>query len=214
MIGTKGTVTAVNGNMVSVRFDGIVSMNEVGYVKVDNSRLKSEVIRIRGDVSQLQVFEITSGISIGDEVEFTGDMLSVEVGPGLLGQVYDGLQNPLPQLAKATGYFLERGVYLDPLPADKAWQFTPKVNPGDRVERADTLGTVPEGSFDHRIMVPFNMYGSFTVSSIKPAGEYKLHDTIAELKDEKGNVFPFSSFNSAMVSRSLYSPAGFIEETV
>jgi len=94
MTGTKGTVVAVNGNMVSVRFDGAVSMNEVGYVKVGDSRLKSEIIRIRGDVSQLQVFEITKGITVGDTVEFSGDMLSVELGPGLLSQVYDGLQNP------------------------------------------------------------------------------------------------------------------------
>ncbi|MDR2731018.1 MAG: V-type ATP synthase subunit A [Treponema sp.] len=188
MIGTKGTVTAVNGNMVSVRFNGAVSMNEVGYVKVADKKLKSEVIRIRGDISQLQVFEITRGITVGDSVEFTGDMLSVEVGPGLLGQVYDGLQNPLPQLAKEAGYFLERGVYLDPLPAGRTWDFTPAVNEGDKVERADTLGTVPEGAFTHRIMVPFNMYGTYTVTSIKPAGSYGIRDTVAELKDEKGNV--------------------------
>jgi len=190
MIGTKGIVTGVNGNMVSVRFDGIVSMNEVGYVKVADKRLKSEVIRIRGEISQLQVFEITKGISIGDEVEFTGDMLSVELGPGLLGQVYDGLQNPLPQLAQATGFFLERGVYLDALPVSNMWQFTPKAKPGDKVERADMLGTVPEGSFTHRIMVPFNLFGSYTVSWIKPAGSYNIRETIAELKDEKGNSVP------------------------
>ncbi|MDR2718150.1 MAG: V-type ATP synthase subunit A [Treponema sp.] len=190
MIGTKGTVVAVNGNMVSVRFDGAVSMNEVGYVKVADKRLKSEVIRIRGEVSQLQVFEITKGITIGDKVEFTGDMLAVELGPGLLGQVYDGLQNPLPQLAQAAGYFLERGVYLDPLPADKTWEFTPTVKVGAKVERADTLGTVPEGAFTHQIMVPFNRYGSYKVAKIKPTGKYKIRDTIAELKDEKGKTIP------------------------
>jgi V/A-type H+-transporting ATPase subunit A len=190
MTGTKGSVVAVNGNMVSVRFDGNVSMNEVGYVKVADKRLKSEVIRIRGDISQLQVFEITRGISIGDQVEFTGDMLAVELGPGLLGQVYDGLQNPLPRLAEAAGYFLERGVYLDALDAEKAWEFTPSVKTGDSVVRADTLGTVPEGAFTHRIMVPFGFYGNYTVSSIKPAGSYNIRDTIAELKDEKGGVVP------------------------
>ncbi|MCL2205777.1 MAG: V-type ATP synthase subunit A [Treponema sp.] len=190
MIGTKGTVVAVNGNMVSVRFDGAVSMNEVGYVKVAGTQLKSEVIRIRGDVSQLQVFEITKGITVGDSVEYSGDMLAVELGPGLLGQVYDGLQNPLPQLAAKAGYFLERGVYLDPLPSDVSWAFTPSVKEGDKVERADSLGTVPEGSFTHRIMVPFSMYGNYTVASIKPAGSYKINDTIAELKDEKGNTVP------------------------
>ncbi|GHV96273.1 V-type ATP synthase alpha chain [Spirochaetia bacterium] len=188
MIGTKGTVVAVNGNMVSARFDGAVSMNEVGYVKVADKQLKSEVIRIRGEIAQLQVFEITKGIAVGDPVEFTGDMLAVEVGPGLLGQVYDGLQNPLPQLAEAAGYFLERGVYLDPLPTDREWQFTPVAKVGDTVERADTLGTVPEGAFTHRIMVPFNLYGAYTIVSIKSAGTYKIRDTIAELKDEKGNI--------------------------
>jgi V/A-type H+-transporting ATPase subunit A len=190
MTGTKGTVVAVNGNMVSARFQGAVSMNEVGYVKAGGKQLKSEVIRIRGDISQLQVFEITKGIAVGDEVEYTGDMLAVEVGPGLLGQVFDGLQNPLPKLAEAAGYFLERGVYLDPLPADKIWDFTPAVKAGDKVERADTLGTVPEGAFTHRIMVPFGFYGSYTVASIKGAGSYTIRETIAELKDEKGNVFP------------------------
>jgi V/A-type H+-transporting ATPase subunit A len=192
MIGTKGTVVAVNGNMVSARFDGAVSMNEVGYVKVADKQLKSEVIRIRGEIAQLQVFEITRGIAVGDAVEFTGDMLAVEVGPGLLGQVYDGLQNPLPQLAEAAGYFLERGVYLDPLPTDREWQFTPVAKEGDTVERADTLGTTPEGAFTHRIMVPFNLYGSYTVASIKPAGSYRIRDTIAELKDEKGNIVKVS----------------------
>ncbi|MDR2633620.1 MAG: V-type ATP synthase subunit A [Treponema sp.] len=190
MTGTKGTVVAVNGNMVSVRFEGVVSMNEVGYVKVGDKRLKSEVIRIRGDISQLQVFEITKGIAIGDTVEYSGDMLAVEVGPGLLGQVFDGLQNPLPKLAQEAGYFLERGIYLDPLPLDVPWAFTPQVKVGDRVERADTLGTVPEGSFTHRIMVPFNLYGFYTVVSIKEAGSYTIRETIAELKDEKGNRFP------------------------
>jgi V/A-type H+-transporting ATPase subunit A len=192
MTGTKGSVVAVNGNMVSVRFDGEVSMNEVGYVKLGDKRLKSEVIRIRGDISQLQVFEITKGITIGDEVEYTGDMLAVEVGPGLLGQVYDGLQNPLPQLAEAAGYFLERGVYLDALSRDRAWDFSPAVKVGDKVERADTLGTVPEGAFTHRIMAPFNLYGTYTVSSIKPAGSYTIRDTIAELRDEKGGTVPVS----------------------
>ena len=203
MIGTKGTVTAVNGNMVSVRFDGIVSMNEVGYVKVAEKRLKSEVIRIRGEISQLQVFEITKGISIGDEVEFTGDMLSVELGPGLLGQVYDGLQNPLPQLAQAAGFFLERGVYLDALSTNTGWQFTPVAKPGDKVERADTLGTVPEGSFTHRIMVPFNMYGTFTVVWVKHAGSFNVRETIAELADEKGNKFPVTMSFRWPVKRAI-----------
>ncbi len=188
MIDTKGKVVAVNGNMISVRFDGIIALNEVGYVEVAGKSLKSEVIRIRGDVAQLQVFEITKGISIGDEVSFTGDLLSVELGPGLLGQVYDGLQNPLPELAAKAGYFLERGLYLDPLPDNTRWNFTPTAKAGDRVTRGDVLGTVPEGSFTHRIMVPFGMYGTYTVKSVKSAGEYALKDTIAEVTDDKGKT--------------------------
>ena len=113
MTDTKGKVVAINGNMISVEFDGNVALNEVGYVKVAGKSLKSEVIRIRNGVAQLQVFEITKGIQTGDPVEFTGELLSVELGPGLLGQVFDGLQNPLPQLAEQAGYFLERGIYLD-----------------------------------------------------------------------------------------------------
>ena len=110
MTDTKGKVVAVNGNMISVEFEGDVSLNEVGYVKVDGKSLKSEVIRIRGNQAQLQVYEITNGIKTGDVVEFTGELLSVTLGPGLLGQVYDGLQNPLPQLAEQAGFFLERGI--------------------------------------------------------------------------------------------------------
>jgi V/A-type H+-transporting ATPase subunit A len=186
MIGTKGVVAGVNGNMVNVRFDGQVSMNEVGFIQLGDKKLKSEVIRIKGDMSALQVFEMTRGIKIGDSVEFTGNMLAVELGPGLLGQVFDGLQNPLPQLAEKTGYFLERGVYLDPLPIDKEWDFTPTAAVGQAVVRGDTLGTVPEGIFTHRIMVPFNLYGTWTVKSVRPAGKYRLRDTVAVVADENG----------------------------
>ncbi|MDR1399678.1 MAG: V-type ATP synthase subunit A [Treponema sp.] len=203
MTGTKGRIVAVNGNMVSVRFDSAVSMNEVGYVKVEDKRLKGEVIRIRGDISQMQVFEITKGIAIGDEVEFSGNMLAVELGPGLLGQVYDGLQNPLPKLAETAGYFLERGIYLDPLSDDLKWNFTPVAKVGDHVERADTLGTVPEGAFTHRIMVPFTMYGSYTVSSIKAAGSYTIRETIAELSDGKGNTIPVTMTFHWPVKRAI-----------
>ena len=192
MTKTKGRVAAINGNMVSVKFDGLVALNEVGYVEVGSKQLKSEVIRIRGDIAQLQVFEITKGIRVGDEVSFTGDLLSVELGPGLLGQVYDGLQNPLPELAEQAGYFLERGIYLNALSRSKKWQFTPTAKAGDTVARADVLGTVPEGSFTHRIMVPFDMYGSYTVKSIKSEGEYSIEEKIAELEDERGNLYPIT----------------------
>ena len=171
MTKTKGKVVGINGNMISVSFEGLVTLNEVGYVEVGSKKLKSEVIRIRGEVAQLQVFEITKGIKVGDIVEFTGDLLSVELGPGLLGQVYDGLQNPLPELAEQAGYFLERGIYLNALSRTAKWHFTPSAKEGDTLKRADLLGTVPEGSFTHRIMIPFNMYGTYKLKSIKREGD-------------------------------------------
>ncbi len=203
MTGTKGTVVAVNGNMIGVRFDGIVSMNEVGFVKVDEASLKAEVIRIRGDVCQLQIFEMTKGIKVGDPVEFSGEMLAVQLGPGLLGKVYDGLQNPLPELAERAGYFLERGVYLEPLNHKSRWVFTPAVEVGAVVAAGDSLGSVPEGAFEHQIMVPFNMKGSWTVKSIKAAGEYELKETMAELEDGKGSVVPVSMSFTWPVKRAV-----------
>ena len=126
MTENKGKVISINGNLVSVEFEGNVSMNEICFVLVDGVALKSEVIRIKGKVAQIQVYEMTGGIKCGDEVEFTGEMLSAKLGPGLLGQVYDGLQNPLPVLAKQAGWFLERGNYADGLDSEKKWQFLTK----------------------------------------------------------------------------------------
>jgi len=185
---TTGTVVAINGNMVSVNVDGEVSMNEVGYIRVDDKRLKSEVIRVQGDSAELQVFEITKGVSVGDDVEFTEELLAVELGPGLLTTVCDGLQNPLPELAEQSGFFLERGLYLDPLPRERSWHFTPKVAVGDTVTRGEQLGSVPEGIFDHWIMVPFGFQGVYTVKSIAQEGDYAVTDVVAELADDKGEV--------------------------
>ena len=203
MRGTKGKVVGINGNMVSVEFDGLVTLNEVGYVHIGDTKLKSEIIRIRGSVVQMQVFEITKGIRVGDEVEFTGDLLSVELGPGLLGRVYDGLQNPLPDLAEKAGYFLERGIYLNALPTETKWDFTPVAQVGDTLVRGDVLGTVPEGNFTHRIMIPFGMYGTYTLSSIKPAGQYTVHETIAEVTDERGNKHPLTMSFRWPVKRAI-----------
>ena len=120
-----GYVTGVNGNLVSASFSGSVRKNEVGYVLVGDDRLKGEVIRVNGDTASMQIYEMTNGIQVGDKVELSGELMSVELGPGLLTQVFDGLQNPLPELAEKCGYFLERGVYLDPIP-NKDWEFTPR----------------------------------------------------------------------------------------
>ena len=181
-----GYVTGVNGNLVSARFSGSVRKNEVGFVKIGNDRLKGEVIRISGDAVSMQIYEMTNGIQVGDEVELTGDLLSVELGPGLLTQVYDGLQNPLPKLAEQCGCFLERGVYLDPIP-DKEWEFTPCVKPGDAVLAGDAVGSVPEGQFTHLIMAPFDLKDEgWRVKSVKEKGVYHVRSTVAVLENGAG----------------------------
>ena len=181
-----GYVTGVNGNLVSARFSGSVRKNEVGFVKIGNDRLKGEVIRISGDAVSMQIYEMTNGIQVGDEVELTGELLSVELGPGLLTQVYDGLQNPLPKLAEQCGFFLERGGYLDPIP-DKEWEFTPCVKPGDAVLAGDAVGSVPEGQFTHLIMAPFDLKDEgWRVKSVKEKGVYHVRSTVAVLENGAG----------------------------
>ena len=192
MTENKGKVVSINGNLVSVRFEGNVSMNEICFVNVDNTKLKSEVIRIKGDVAQIQVYEMTGGIKCGDDVEFTGEMLSAQLGPGLLGQVYDGLQNPLPVLAEQAGWFLERGIYADGLNTEKKWEFTPTAKIGDILRAGEYLGTVPEGPFTHKIFVPFYHLGNYTLKSIADKGEYTVNETVAVLNDERGREIPVS----------------------
>lgn len=200
---STGKVIGVNGNMVSVLVDGHVSMNEVAYVNVGDKRLKAEVIRIKGDRNELQVFEMTGGIGIDDKVDFTGEMLSVKLGPGLLSQIYDGLQNPLPALAEQCGFFLDRGVYLDALSGTAKWEFTPVAKAGDKVTAGDTLGTVPEGIFTHKIMVPFNRGGTCTLKSLKDGGNYTINEKIAEIEDEKGEIIPLTMSFTWPVKRPI-----------
>lgn len=186
MTKNMGKVVSVNGNLVSVAFEGNVSMNEICYVLVGETSLKSEVIRIKGKIAQIQVYEMTDGIQCSDPVEFTGEMLSAELGPGLLGQIYDGLQNPLPVLAEEAGWFLERGHYADGLDPEKKWEFTPVAKAGDVLRAGDVLGTVPEGAFTHKIFVPFDLKGSCTVKSVAEKGAYTVKETIAVVSDPKG----------------------------
>ena len=184
---TNGKIAGINGNMITVAFEGSVSQNEVGYACLDDLRLMCEVVRIRGKKADMQVFEDTTDLSIDDTVEFTGELLSAELGPGLLTQVYDGLQNPLPRLAEQCGFFLQRGVYLDALPRDQKWTFTPVAKVGDTLTAGETLGTVPEGIFEHRIMVPFRLRGNWKVEKIAEKGDFTVTETIATLSDDQGH---------------------------
>ena len=181
-----GYVTGVNGNLVAATFSGSVRKNEVGYVLVGDDRLKGEVIRVNGDTASMQIYEMTNGIQVGDKVELSGELMSVELGPGLLTQVFDGLQNPLPELAQQCGFFLQRGVYLDPIP-NKDWEFTPLVKPGDHVTAGYAVGSVPEGLFTHLIMVPFGLKDQgWRVKSVREKGVYNVRDTVAVLENESG----------------------------
>ena len=203
MTDTKGKVVGINGNMVSVEFDGNISMNEVAYVNVEGKKLKGEVIRIRGNVAQMQIYEMTQGIKAGDVVEFTGNLLSALLGPGLLGQVYDGLQNPLPLVAEQAGFCLERGVYVDSLSKTAKWEWTPSVKPGDTVLRGDSIGSVPEGPFTHKILVPFGFLGTYTVKEVTPAGSYTINDTMAVITDEKGTEYKLTMCFEWPVKRAV-----------
>lgn len=182
----KGRITKIIGNMAAAETDTHIIQNEVAFILHGKERLKAEVIRIRGKVAEMQVFENTSGLKIGEEVEFTGELLSVELGPGLLGQIFDGLQNPLPDLAKECGFFLKRGIYLEALSSETKWEFTPLVKAGDRLLAGEKLGFVPEKIFKHYIMAPFHLSGHLKIERVSPQGNYNLKEPIARLKDEQG----------------------------
>jgi V/A-type H+-transporting ATPase subunit A len=181
------TVVQVRESLVVVQFDeqSAVKKNEVGYVCVGDERLKAEVLRIRGRTADMQVFEDTNGVRVGDRVEMTGEMLSATLGPGLLGRVFDGLQNPLHEVADQYGFFLPRGVAVPPLDTQQTWPFTPVAKVGSRVPPGGVLGTVPEGPFIHKILVPFDEVEPVTVTWIAD-GERTVVEPIARLQTRNG----------------------------
>lgn len=181
---TKGTVSGVIANMVTLTVDGPVTQGEICYIETGGDRLMAEVIKVVGANVYVQVFESTRGLKVGSVAEFTGHMLEVKLAPGMLSKNFDGLQNDLD---KMDGVFLKRGQYTDPLDDERVWDFTPIVKVGDSVIAADWLGKVEENSQPLKIMVPFQLEGVATVKTIAPAGQYKIKDVIAVLTDEKGN---------------------------
>ena len=180
---TKGIVTGIVSNLVTVQVDGPVAENELCFINLAGTELMAETIKVTGDKASVQVFESTRGLKNGDSVEFMGKMLQATLGPGLLSSVYDGLQNDLTTME---GVFLKRGEYTDPLDHTKLWEFTPLAQPGDKVVAADWLGEVKEGWLPHKIMVPFSFKGEYTLKSIKEAGQYNIDTVIAVLVNEEG----------------------------
>lgn len=184
---TTGTVTGIVSNLVTIRVDGPVAENEICFIDLHGVKMMAEVIKVNGDLAQVQVFESTRGLKNGDKAEFEGRMLEATLGPGLLSSVYDGLQNDLTTMENV---FLQRGEYTDPLDRKKLWEFTPLAKAGDKVIAADWLGEVKEGWLPHKIMVPFSFKGEFTVKSVIEAGSYNVDTVIATLINEEGAEVP------------------------
>ena len=180
---TKGTVSGVVSNMVTLRVDGPVLQGEICYITTGGDRLMAEVIKVVGSDVYVQVFESTRGLKVGAVAEFTGHQLEIQLGPGMLSKNYDGLQNDLD---KMEGVFLRRGQYTDPLDRERLWDFEPLVKLGDKVEASAWLGKVEENHQPLKIMAPLQMKGSATVTSIVPAGQYRVDDVIATLVTESG----------------------------
>lgn len=179
----SGKIIKVSGPLVVA--SGMEDANVYDVVEVSKDKLIGEVIEMRGDKASIQVYEETTGIGPGDEVYTTGAPLSVELGPGMIEQMFDGIQRPLVGLRNEAGDFLERGVTVNPLNRDKKWEFKKVANVGDEVEPGDVLGTVEETSVvTHKIMVPNGISGK--VKDIKE-GSFTVADTIAVIETEDGD---------------------------
>ncbi len=184
-----GKVVKAFGNLLHVAFEGNIRQGETAIIKLGALQLKGEVIEIAGQEAKVQVFEDTWGIKLGTLVEFNGHLLEAELGPGLLGLIVDGLQNPLEKVADVTGLFLSRGVYLQPLDRTRHWDFHPTAQIGKVVRRGDELGYTMEGRFHHRIMVPFSFSGEYTISWVAKSGSYTIDTVIAKASDVKGHEY-------------------------
>ena len=179
-----GRIIKVSGPLVVA--EGMENANVYDVVRVSEKKLIGEIIEMRGDQASIQVYEETSGIGPGEEVFTTGEPLSVELGPGLIEAMFDGIQRPLKEYQEIAGDFLEKGIEVNPLNRDKKWEFEPVLSTGVEVETGDILGTVQETSVvSHKIMVPAGIKG--TLKTIK-SGSYTVVDTIAVIETEKGEL--------------------------
>ena len=182
----SGKVVQAFGNLLQVEFDGNIRQGEVAMVNVGDTRLKAEVIEIAGKEAKIQVYEATNGIKLNTPVEFTGDLLEAELGPGLLTSIFDGLQNPLEKIALTSGYFLPKGLYLEPIDRQRHWEYKSTAKVGDVLVRGQAFGETKEGRFKHYIMIPFSMYGKYTLKWINKSGNYKVDTVVARVIDENG----------------------------
>ncbi len=206
-------VVAILGDIITIESLGNVSKplikNEVVYVlpsrrtneSVDE-QLMAEVLRVRGNTADIQVYEETRGVAVGDRVIQTGQMLSVDLGPGILGQIYDGLQTPLERLAALHGSFLQRGVRLESLNRSQHWAFTATAKTGDKLHAGQTFGTVPEGRFTHQIMIPFDIDGEVEVVWIQE-GNFSVDTVVARVKNSQGEEILLTMYQRWPVRKSI-----------
>lgn len=200
----KGHVVKAFGNLLNIVFEGSILQGEVVMVKLGTLQLKGEVIEIAGAEAKVQVFEDIRGVKLGTPVIFEGYLLEAELGPGLLGSIVDGLQNPLEKVADATGLFLSRGVYLPPLDRSRHWDFNPVAKVGDKLRRGQEIGFTMEGRFHHRIMVPFTLTGEYTLTWVAKPGSYTIDTEIAKAVDDKGHEHSFTMVQKWPVKSPLF----------
>jgi V/A-type H+-transporting ATPase subunit A len=212
----RGKVVKAFGNLLQVEFEGNILQGEVAMVQIDGVQLKGEVIEIAGNEAKIQVFEDTRDVKLNTPVHFINSLLDAELGPGLLSSIFDGLQNPLEGVADASGFFLPRGVYLKPLDRTHHWDFEPAVKLKQVVERGDTLGTTLETRFQHHIMVPFSMYGRYTITWVIASGSYTIDTVVAKATDEQGKEHAFTMvqrwpIKSALVEGERIKPTSMMD---
>lgn len=187
-----GKVVEAFGNLLQVAFDGNIRQGEVAMVHLNGIHLKAEVIEINGNIAKIQVFEDTKGVECNTPVHFCGELLEAELGPGLLTSIFDGLQNPLEELAYVSEFFLPRGVYPQPLGRKRNWDYEPHAKVGEILRRGDTLGTTMEERFHHRIMIPFSLYGSYKITWTISPGSYNIDTVVAKATDDSGKEYEFT----------------------
>ncbi len=199
----KGKVIKAFGNLLQVEFEGNIRQGEMAMVHSDGVKLKAEVIEILGNEAKIQVFEDTRGVKLNSSVFFTGDLLEAELGPGLLSSIFDGLQNPLANVADISGFFLPRGLYLSALDRHRRWDFEPTAKVGDELIRGDKIGTTHEGRFLHPIMIPFSSYGTYKLTWMIPAGSYSIDTVVAKGVDEEGKEHEFTMMQKWPIKNAL-----------
>ena len=160
-------------------------------------------MKLSGTKRKIQVFEDTRGVKLNSLVSFMGDLLEAELGPGLLSSIFDGLQNPLENIADVSGFFLPRGLYLSPLDRRRHWDFEPVAKAGDELIRGDTIGTTLEGRFHHHLMIPFSRFGVYKLTWVIPAGSYTIDTVIAKATDENGEEHSFTMVQKWPVKNGL-----------